>query len=72
MASTETNLAKTPRTASEGKFVIGSRERRPAHRHACGHECNSPYCENPADINCPEDGGPDVIVQGYEPWRGRS
>ena len=33
--------------------------------------CNSPYCE---DLNGPhpDDGGPEPIVQGLEPWRGRN
>lgn len=31
-------------------------------------ECNSPYCEDLL-TDRPEDGGPDVIAKGREPWR---
>jgi hypothetical protein len=31
--------------------------------------CNSPYCEDLASPH-PDDGGPEPIVQGREPWRG--
>ena len=44
---------------------------RPSHKHRCGHLCNSPYCETPQDIDCQNCGGPPMVVQGYEPWRGR-
>ncbi len=34
--------------------------------------CNSPYCEDVAASTTPhpDDGGPEPIVQGREPWRG--
>jgi hypothetical protein len=31
-------------------------------------ECNSPYCEDLL-TDRPEDGGPEVIMKGREPWR---
>jgi hypothetical protein len=31
--------------------------------------CNSPYCEDLSNLH-PDDGGPEPIVQGREPWRG--
>lgn len=33
-------------------------------------ECNSPYCEDVRTSVHPDDGGPEPIVQGREPWRG--
>ncbi len=36
--------------------------------------CNSPYCEN-VGVNSdphPDDGGPEAVMQGREPWRGGS
>lgn len=45
---------------------------RPTHTHACGHECDSPYCgESPVDEDCHNCGGPAYIAKGLEPWRGR-
>lgn len=48
---------------------------RPVHVHFCGtagsdtvaHEwrCNSPYCPEKVAL-CPEHGGPEPIIQGYE------
>lgn len=49
-------------------LVIGSR---PEHEHKCGHECNSPYCDEPKNTDCENCGGPEAIPQGREPWRGR-
>jgi hypothetical protein len=73
VTSTETSLEKTPR---KDKYVIGSRVndegRQIVHTHRCGCECNSPYCETPRDIPCPEHDGPPIVIKGYEPWRGRS
>jgi hypothetical protein len=31
--------------------------------------CNSPYCEDLSGPH-PDDGGPEPVVQGREPWRG--
>ena len=53
------------------KYVVGTR---PKHIHTDSDgdrwECNSPYC---IDMNTdpPHKGGPPVIIQGQEPWRGR-
>jgi hypothetical protein len=63
-------LAKKAVTPNSSPWVNGDR---PVHVHWCpkgGHQwtCNSPYC-NDMNINCPDDGGPTPIVQGYEPWR---
>lgn len=52
----------------EKVLVIGTR---PKHEHACGHECNSPYCDEPRDTKCENCGGPECIPAGREPWRGR-
>lgn len=49
-------------------LVIGSR---PSHTHACGCQCNSPYCEEPLNIPCQNHNGPPRIQTGYEPWKGR-
>jgi hypothetical protein len=51
---------------------------RPSHTHTCvtddspvhQWECNSAYCDD-MHRTCPEHGGKEPIVQGYEPWRGR-
>jgi len=54
---------------------------RPVHVHTCdvpdetgvsSHlwNCDSPYCET-MKVPCPEHGGPEPIVLGREPWRGR-
>ena len=48
------------------RLVIGEH---PTHTHACGCECNSPYCETPPLIECQNHGGPPRIQRGYEPWR---
>ncbi len=32
--------------------------------------CNSPYCEDVEASVHPDEGGPEPIVQGREPWRG--
>lgn len=50
------------------RLVVGTR---PIHTHKCGHECNSPYCEDPKDLECENCGGPPRVQPGYEPWRGR-
>lgn len=47
-------------------LVVGDR---PVHKHACGHECNSPYCGNSALTDCETCGGPPSVVAGFEPWR---
>jgi hypothetical protein len=54
--------------------IVGTR---PAHVHrnpdpsATVREwaCNSPYCEDLSGPH-PDDGGPEAVVQGREPWRG--
>ena len=49
-------------------LVIGPH---PTHKHACGCECNSPYCEDVNFIPCQNHGGPPRVHKGLEPWRGR-
>lgn len=55
------------------KYVIGSR---PVHvHHSPDNEwpdwkCNSPYCED-LTTPPPDQGGPEPVIQGREPWRGR-
>lgn len=47
---------------------------RPAHKHTFNDEtwlCNSPYCEILSGLPHPHDGGPNPILPGREPWRGR-
>jgi hypothetical protein len=52
-------------------YVVGTRPKHVHHGPVSGDwECNSPYCEDML-TDKPEDGGPDVIVIGREPWRGR-
>lgn len=65
MTSTQMNSEKIQTT----KYVIGSR---PVHAHVCGCQCNSPYCNDPQHVPCPEHKGPPIVVEGLEPWRGRS
>lgn len=52
--------------------IVGER---PAHTHydAQGQtwQCNSPYCIELRGIPHPDDGGPEPISIGREPWRGR-
>ena len=60
--------AEIVRPTIERSLVVGSR---PLHKHQCGHSCNSPYCEDVSNIPCENCGGPPMIVQGYEPWKGR-
>ena len=36
-------------------LVIGDR---PSHKHRCGHQCNSPYCDAPPETDCEKCGGP--------------
>jgi len=61
----------TTEVTKQRSYVVGDR---PAHEHRCpeGHTwpCNSPYCESSVS-HCPSHGGPEPIVQGREPWRGR-
>jgi len=40
---------------TETPLVIGTR---PAHKHQCGHQCNSPYCDAPPETDCEKCGGP--------------
>jgi hypothetical protein len=42
-------------TTKKPTLVIGSR---PQHKHQCGHECNSPYCDEPRETDCETCGGP--------------
>lgn len=49
-------------------LIIGEH---PQHKHACGHLCNSPYCEEVTNIPCQNCGGPPRVQRGLEPWRGR-
>ena len=49
-------------------LVLGSH---PSHKHLCGCECNSPYCEEVTVIPCQNHGGPPRVHKGLEPWRGR-
>ncbi len=62
---------ETKVTIPKRNYVVGTR---PVHNHKCpdGHfwECNSPYCDN-LEVECPEHGGFEPIVQGREQWRGR-
>jgi len=49
---------------------------RPAHTHrssvsGAAWQCNSPYCDE-MEIPHPEEGGFEPIVQGREPWKGKS
>ncbi len=53
-------------------YVVGPD---PVHKHTSPSdgsvwECNSPYCIA-LEIDRPEDGGPNVVTKGQEPWRGR-
>jgi len=53
-------------------YVHGSR---PIHVHTDSDgerwECNSPYC-NDMEMDPPEKGGPQPVILGNEPWRGRN
>jgi hypothetical protein len=56
----------------EDVHVVGSR---PVHVHISPStserwRCNSPYCID-MEVEPPENGGPPIIIQGQEPWRGR-
>ena len=64
MNADEKTLVKAFKTA----LVIGPH---PSHKHVCGCECNSPYCEDVNFIPCQNHGGPPRVHKGLEPWRGR-
>jgi hypothetical protein len=53
------------------RYVYGDR---PIHTHKAKDgemwNCNSPYCIQ-MNVNPPDKGGPEVIIEGLEPWRGR-
>lgn len=58
-------------TDDTNKYVVGNRPVH-VHRDRDGGQwnCNSPYC-NSMDVDPPHKGGPPVIIEGQEPWRGR-
>lgn len=58
-----TKILLHDRKASDGTIA--------KHVHKCGHECDSSYCEEPRDHECENCGGPESIIKGREPWRGR-
>jgi hypothetical protein len=72
---TKTSLASIRRTtmAKSGidRFVHGTR---PVHTHIDNDgerwNCNSPYCID-MQTDPPDKGGPPIILEGLEPWRGR-
>ena len=61
-------------TFDESDRIVGNR---PEHIHRNRNPkakvqewaCNSPYCEELEGPH-PDDGGPEPVVQGREPWRG--
>lgn len=61
------NVAKT----GVDRFVHGTR---PVHTHIDNDDerwnCNSPYCID-MHTDPPDKGGPPIILEGLEPWRGR-
>ena len=58
-------------SSDPNRYVYGNR---PVHVHkgpdGLEWHCNSPYCIQMA-VNAPDAGGPQVIIEGLEPWRGR-
>lgn len=61
------NVAKS----GPDRFVHGTR---PVHVHTDSDNerwsCNSPYCID-MQTDPPDKGGPPIILEGLEPWRGR-
>jgi hypothetical protein len=61
-------------SSREGRVNPHVHGERPAHLHTDSDgeqwQCNSPYCID-MKMDPPEKGGPQPIIQGYEPWKGR-
>lgn len=76
MAETKTKLSDVDRIGTDGvgsgaKHVHGSYPRCRMRGPVTGEWfATSPYITDPT-LDAPEDGGPPVILSGYEPWRGR-
>lgn len=70
---TTTIEKKAPMTFSPGGLLVAAETlvigEHPQHVHSCGCKCNSPYCETPPLIPCPNHGGPPIVLRGLEPWR---
>ena len=49
-AESETPLVIGVRLSASGQPCI--------HKHQCGHQCNSPYCDSPPETDCEKCGGP--------------
>lgn len=62
---------KTMAKTGIDRFVHGTR---PVHTHTDSDgdlwHCNSPYCID-MQTDPPDKGGPPIILEGLEPWRGR-